>query len=263
MTSSTSGPRDGEAIRPRTGFWFGFIAAIVKPFMVVFTKRDWRGIENLRGPGGIILATNHVSHFDPLALGHFLYDNGRVPRYLAKASLFKIPVFGRIITNAGQIPVLRGTTDAAHAYGAAVDAVNRGECVVFYPEGTITKDPDRWPMTGKTGAARIALQTGRPVIPVAQWGPNEVYPPYSHKIRLLPRKTMRMSAGKPVDLSAFEGHPLTNDLLHKATTVIMNAIATELGALRGAAPPAELYDPRTARRAEPEPTDEGSEGEAL
>lgn len=236
--------QDTGAARPKKGFWFGFIAAIVKPFMLVFTKRDWRGTENLPESGGFIVATNHISHIDPLALGLFLYDNGWVPRYLGKASLFRIPVFGKIISSAGQIPVERGSSEAAHAFAAAVDAVHRGECVVFYPEGTITKDPDLWPMIGKTGAARIALQTGCPVIPVAQWGPQELFPPYGRKLRLLPRKTMRHSAGKPVDLSPFEGQPLTNDLLQKATMVIMSAIVAELGVLRDATPPPELWNPR-------------------
>ncbi|GAA4952343.1 hypothetical protein GCM10023238_18410 [Streptomyces heliomycini] len=79
----------------------------------------------------------------------------------------------------GQIPVYRESTDALSAFRPAIDAVERGECVAFYPEGTLTRDPDGWPMTGKTGAARVALQTKCPVIPVAQWGANELLPPYA------------------------------------------------------------------------------------
>ena len=236
--------------RPKTGFWFGLVVVIVKPFMLAFTKRDWRGGENLPKSGGVVVVTNHISHFDPVALGHYLYDNGRIPRLLGKASLFKIPVFGRIILNAGMIPVYRGSAEAAHAFTDAVKAVEHGDCVVFYPEGTITRDPDQWPMTGKTGAARVALTTGCPVVPIAQWGPHEVYAPYGHKIRLLPRKTMRLVAGEPVDLSAFQGKPITADLLQKATTVLMHAVAEHLGTLRGETPPATLYDPRTARAAD-------------
>jgi len=247
--------------RPRTGFWFGLVVAIVKPTLMVLTKRDWRGAENLPKTGGIVVVANHVSHFDPVVLGHYLYDNGRIPRLLGKASLFEIPVFGRIIRNAGQIPVYRGSTDAAKAFGAAVEAIERGECVVFYPEGTITRDPAQWPMTGKTGAARVALMTGCPVIPVAQWGPQEVYAPYGHKVRLLPRKTMHLAAGKPVDLSAFHGKPVTPGLLQQATTVLMNAVAAELGPLRGETPPQELYDVRKARAAEAQRSTESDDGE--
>ena len=57
---------------------------------------------------------------------------------------------------------------------------------MIYPEGTLTRDPDLWPMTGKSGAARIALATGCPVIPVGQWGAQEILPPYAKKPRPLP-----------------------------------------------------------------------------
>lgn len=240
------------------GFWWRFIVVIVKPFMLATTKRDWRGRENVPRTGGIVVAANHVSHFDPLTLGHFMHEQGRVPRYLGKASLFKIPVFGRIISSAGQIPVERGSSEAAHAFQAAVDAVERGESVIFYPEATITRDPDMWPMTGKTGAARVALSTGRPVIPIAQWGPQEVYAAYSHRVHLLPRKTMHIKAGPPVDLSAYEGKPLTTELLQKATATIMNAIADALGELRGETPPAELYDSSRAKPGEKEVPEDGA-----
>ena len=73
-----------------------------------------------------------------------------------------------------------------------VAAVRDGECVVVYPEGTLTRDPDLWPMTGKSGAARIALETGCPVIPVGQWGAHELLPPYSKKPDLFPRKQIVM-----------------------------------------------------------------------
>src|SRR5690606_26072419 len=134
-------------------------------------------------------------------------DNGRPPRYLAKEAVFRVPVVGRIIKGAGQIPVYRETVDAARSVRDAVAAVEAGECVVVYPEGTITRDPELWPMTGKTGAARIALTTGAPVIPLGMWGAQDVMPPYRARLRLLPRKTMRVIAGEPVDLDDLRGRP--------------------------------------------------------
>ena len=83
--------------------------------------------------------------------------------------------------SAEQIPVYRMTTDASQAFDAAVEAVQEGECVVVYPEGTITRQPDLWPMTGKTGAARIALAAGVPVVPVAQWGAHQILAPYAKR----------------------------------------------------------------------------------
>ena len=68
----------------------------------------------------------------------------------------------------------RQSAQSADALLAAVEAVGQGRAVVIYPEGTITRDPDLWPMAGKTGAARIALRTGCPVIPIGQWGAQEL-----------------------------------------------------------------------------------------
>ncbi|NEA35278.1 lysophospholipid acyltransferase family protein [Streptomyces sp. SID13031] len=240
-----NGQRTTEGPRPRRGFWFGLVVAIVKPFMLIWTKRDFRGRENVPRTGGLVFVTNHISHFDPFVLGMYIWECRRIPRLLGKASLFKLPIAGRIITSAGQIPVYRDSAEAADAFRAAVAAVEKGECVGVYPEGTITRDPELWPMTGKTGAARIALMTGCPVIPIANWGAQEIFASYgSLRVRLLPRKTMRVIAGEPVDLSAFQGKPITNELLHEATEVIMQRVAGELGVLRGETPPKELFDLR-------------------
>lgn len=248
----------GSDPRPRRGFWFGLVVAIVKPFMLVFTKCRFTGRENMPRSGGVVFAANHISHFDPLVLGFYIWECRRIPRFLGKASVFKVPIVGRIITSAGQIPVHRESAQAADAYRDAVAAVEQGECVGMYPEGTITRDPQMWPMTGKTGAARIALQTGCPVVPIANWGAQEVLKSYTGKlkVRLLPRKTIQVRAGRPVDLSAFEGRPLTNQLLHEATEAIMVAVAETLGEVRGETPPKELYDLRKARAAE---NDDGEE----
>jgi 1-acyl-sn-glycerol-3-phosphate acyltransferase len=147
----------------------------------------------------------------------------------------------------GQIPVYRESTDALSAFRAAIDAVERGECVAFYPEGTLTRDPDGWPMTGKTGAARVALQTKCPVIPVAQWGANELLPPYAKKPNLLPRKTHHVLAGPPVDLSRFYDREMSPDLLKEATEVIMAAVTAQLEQIRGEKAPETPYDPRQVR----------------
>lgn len=234
--------------RPPRGFWFGLVVAIVKPLLLVFTKQDFRGQEFMPRQGGVVFVTNHISHLDPFVLGFYIWECRRIPRFLGKASLFKLPVLGRIITSAGQIPVYRDSIQAADAFRDAVAAVERGECVGVYPEGTITRDPEMWPMTGKTGAARIALMTGCPVIPIANWGAQEIFESYGKvRIRLLPRKTLQVKAGPPVDLSDFQGKPITNQLLHEATDVIMTTVAAGLAELRGGTPPKELYDIRKAR----------------
>lgn len=184
--------------RRRIGFWYRLAAVIAKPPLVLLFKRDWSGMENIPADGGFITAVNHNSYLDPLSYAHYQYNTGRVPRFLAKNGLFGKGFVGAVMRGTGQIPVYRETTNALDAFRAALDAIERGECVAFYPEGTLTRDPAMWPMTAKTGAARVALRTRCPVIPVAQWGANLAMPPYAkeNKLRLLPRKTLQVKAAR-------------------------------------------------------------------
>lgn len=224
--------------RRELGVWFRVAVAVLRPFMVVFTKQRWQGAEHLPPAGGAIVCSNHISHFDPLTLAHFLYDNGRIPRFFAKASLFRVPLVGLVLRSSGQIPVYRDSQDAVHALSAAVAAVRRGECIALYPEGTLTVDPAIWPMTGKTGAARIALMTGAPLIPVAQWGPQQVLPRGGRFPRLLPRRTMHVVAGPSIDLTAFADREVNAQVLAEATELIMSTITALLAPVRGEAEPA-------------------------
>jgi 1-acyl-sn-glycerol-3-phosphate acyltransferase len=221
-------------------------AAVLRPLVLVLTKRDWRGGEHIPSEGGCVLVVNHVSECDPVPYGHFVYDHGRLPRFLGKAEVFAVPIVGRILRSAGQIPVFRKSTDASKAFSAAVDAVRRGEAVVVYPEGTISRDPGLWPMVGRTGAARIALTTHCPVIPCAQWGPQEILAPYARRPRLLPRKVMRVRAGPPIDFGDLSGVDITNERLRDATARIMAAITRLLEDIRGESAPVDRFDPRAA-----------------
>ncbi|GLW06092.1 1-acyl-sn-glycerol-3-phosphate acyltransferase [Microtetraspora sp. NBRC 13810] len=218
--------------------------------MLLFTRRDWRGSEHLPRTGGVIVATNHLSWTDPVLVSHFLFDNGRWPVFLAKSGVFGVPVVGKIIAWLRTIPVYRGTGDAARSLSAAEEALRGGACVVFYPEGTCTRDPDLWPMTGKTGVARLALATGAPVIPVAHWGAQVLLPYGSKKPRLFPRTTFRLLAGPPVDLSRYAGRSPDGDVLHEATADIMAAITVQLGELRGKQPPARPFDSESGQAPE-------------
>ncbi|MER8154598.1 lysophospholipid acyltransferase family protein [Streptomyces sp. NPDC094472] len=232
----------------RIGFWYRMAAVLCKPPLVVLFKRDWHGMEHIPADGGFITAINHNSYLDPLSYAHFQYNTGRVPRFLAKAALFRGGFMGSMLRGTGQIPVYRESTDAANAFRAAVDAINKGECVAFYPEGTLTRDPDMWPMRGKTGAARVALLTKAPVIPVAQWGANEAVPPYAKekRVRLFPRKTLKVLAGPPVDLSGFYGQEPTAEVLRAATDVIMDAITDLLSEVRQEPAPVHRHDRPTS-----------------
>lgn len=230
----------------KRGWAFAVSVAIVKPLLLLFTRRRWVDGEKIPASGGCVVVGNHISHVDPLTFAHLVYDHGRLPRYLAKNEVFRVPGVGQILRSAGQIPVYRLTSDASDALGAAVAAVDRGECVVVYPEGTISRDPGLWPMTGKSGAARIALSTGVPVIPVAQWGAHRVLAPYAKKPKLFPRQTIAMKVGDPVELDDLRERSPTPEVLREATDRIMDAITLLLADLRQESPPATRFDSRAA-----------------
>jgi len=217
---------------------------LLRPPLTAMTRRDWRGAENLPTDSGFVACSNHLSYTDPLTLAHFLVDHGWPPRFLAKQAVFEIPVIGRIVTGAGQIPVRRASVEAGLSLEAAVAAVRAGECVVVYPEGTLTRDPALWPMTGKTGAARIALTTGAPVVPIAQWGPQELLEPYGKRLHVLRRPLVHVWAGPPVDLSPWQGRPLDGVVLGGATEAILAAITGLLEQIRGEHAPAERWNPK-------------------
>ncbi|MGG5258493.1 lysophospholipid acyltransferase family protein [Phycicoccus avicenniae] len=227
-------------------FGYRFAIAVLRPLFRAVTRRDWSGAENLPTEGGWVVCPNHVSHVDPLAFAHYLVDHGRSPRFLGKNEVFRVPFVGWVLRSADQIPVHRESGRAADAYRSAVAAVRAGKCVAIYPEGTLTRDPDLWPMRGKTGAARVALATRCPVVPVAVWGPQDMLAPYAKRPRLFPRKVMHVRAGAPVDLDDLYDRPVTPSVLLEATDRIMTAITTELEALRGEHAPRVRFDPRRA-----------------
>jgi 1-acyl-sn-glycerol-3-phosphate acyltransferase len=232
----------------KLGFWRRFAVVLVLPVLKVWTKRTWTGMENIPPAGGVIIAPNHESHFDPLVVAHFIYGTGRWPRFLGKASLWKVPVMGPFLRKVKQIPVERGSVEAVKSLDALVQALDDGGVVVIYPEGTTTRQPDLWPMRGKTGAARLALLTGAPVIPMANWGAHTIYDPRTSKLKIRPRTPVTVAAGKPVDLSRWQGATPTRPVLEEMTDAIMLDVQHLLGEVRGETPPTGLYD-RPANRA--------------
>lgn len=212
--------------------------------MFLFTKKDWHGWENLPKEGGFIAAPNHISNFDPFPVAYFLFHSGWVPYFLGKESVFRIPVFGKLLTHSGQIPVYRKSSRAGDAYRAALQGVADGKCIVVFPEGTLTRDPDMWPMVGKSGAARIALAMRCPLVPMAHWGAQEVIPHYKKGLFLLPRKTMHTTIGPAVDLSDLYDRPLDGATLREATARLMAAITVLVEELRGEQAPPERWNPR-------------------
>ncbi|HMQ39231.1 MAG TPA: lysophospholipid acyltransferase family protein [Micropruina sp.] len=228
---------------------FRRLAQVVGPVLRVVTKQDWRGGGKLPRSGPVIVVANHISNFDPVALGHFLIWHGRWPRALAKSELWHVPVVGWLARSLAQIPVERRTARASESLAAAAEALARGECVVIYPEGTITADPDGWPMTGRPGAARLALQTGVPVVPIGQWGAHTVMPGRRATVpRLLPRATMQVLVGDPVDLADLSDASDSPTAAAEGSLRIMDAISELVGELREETPPTDRYDLRAGKR---------------
>jgi 1-acyl-sn-glycerol-3-phosphate acyltransferase len=217
--------------------------------MIVMSKRDWRGMEHIPATGPVIVVANHMSHADPFVLAHYIYDAGRWPVFLAKASVFKIPVLGRWLGAIEQTPVARGTVDAARSLDAAVAALDAGKCVLIYPEGSTTKEPDLWPMRGKTGAARLWLATGVTVIPVAMWGPQVLFDPRTRKLRPVPRTPVTVVAGPPIDLSRWKGASATAATLTEITEHIMLVLRDMVAEIRGGTPP-PIWQPGKSTSAE-------------
>ena len=232
----------------RLGFWRRFAVVLVLPVLKVWTKRTWTGLENIPATGGVIIVPNHASHFDPLVVAHYIYGAHRWPRFLGKASLWKVPVLGFLLRKVQQIPVERGSVEAVKSLDTLVEALNEGGVVVIYPEGTTTRHPDLWPMRGKTGAARLALLTGAPVIPVASWGAHTIYDPRTSKLKIRPRTRVSVITAPPVDLSRWQDATPSRAVLEQMSDAIMLEVQDLLGELRGEQPPAGLYD-RPAKRA--------------
>lgn len=230
-----------EKARP-SAFWP--LAVIVVPLTGLFARIRIEGAENLPREGAYVLAPNHNSEFDPLVVAVAVWRLGRAPRFMAKESLFRVPVLGAALRATGMVPVARATSAAAakQTIETSRDLVAHGRGVIVYPEGTLTRDPELWPMRGKTGAARLALAGGIPLIPVAQWGVQDIMPRYG-RLRFPHRARVSVVFGEPVDLSDLAGPQTPPAELVKATTRLMNAVAVLLGRLRGKQPPVDRWDP--------------------
>lgn len=243
MTTMTS--RSVEKTRPSI-FWP--LAALVIPVVSLIAKIRISGAEKLPKDGSFILAPNHYSEFDPIIVGIAVWRSGRAPRFMAKQSLFDVPVLGWLLRATGMIPVAR-TSSAASARQTMAQSeklVELGRGVIVYPEGTLTRDPDLWPMRGKSGAVRLALADGIPLVPMAHWGTQEIMGRYQKGLSLWPlRKPVQVIIGDPIDVSDLRGRAGEPAALNEATNRLMNAITALLEELRDEKAPAERWNPTT------------------
>jgi 1-acyl-sn-glycerol-3-phosphate acyltransferase len=218
---------------------------VVYPAAALLFRLRYRHRERIPVTGPVLLVANHVSILDPLACARLVWDNGRVPHFLAKESVFR-GWAGPLLRGAGQIPVARFTADAHEALRAAEADLADGNLVVIYPEGSVTRDPDWWPMEARTGVARLALTTDAVVVPVAQWGPQRTHDYHARKLHLRLRTAADYLVGEPVDLAEERarlraGAPLTAELLRETTDLIMSRVRDQLAELRSEPAPAAFH----------------------
>jgi 1-acyl-sn-glycerol-3-phosphate acyltransferase len=227
----------------RPGALIGLAQWILRPLLRLLAPPTWWGTEHLPATGGAVVCANHTGPFDPLAVGHLLQAHHVPPRFMAKQELFDIPVLGTLLRHAGQIPVRRGAGRAGRAIGTAEELVRRGGVVVMFPEGSYTRDAAQWPMRARPGAARIALDTGAPLIPVACVGSRAVWAPRTARLRHRPRGTLVLQVGPPITPRQLPGES-DHQATRRTTDEVMAAITAMLAGLRHERPPAHVHDPR-------------------
>ncbi|WP_309067185.1 lysophospholipid acyltransferase family protein [Microbacterium sp.] len=233
--------------------WFWPLAAVVVPIMGLLARVRITGAEKLPREGAYVVAPNHVSELDPLIVALAVWRLGRAPRFMAKESLFRVPVLGAALRATGMVPVARTSSrdSAAQTMAQSTALVKDGRGVIVYPEGTLTRDPDLWPMRGKSGAARLALAGDMPLIPVAHWGVQNVMARYARSISVWPpRKLVRLAFGDPVDLSDLKDRPTDPAAISEATARLMAAITALLEDIRDEKAPAVRWDPTSNGQSE-------------
>ena len=182
------------------------------------------GMEHIPASGPVLLAANHRSYFDVAAIGLVAARLGRPVRFLAKQEVFDAPVVGQLARALGGIPVERGAGSPDPMRRAAA-SLRAGEVVIVLPQGTIPRGAEFFDpvLKGRTGTARLAAQTGAPVVPIGVWGTERVWPrssrvPNMTALQHPPQVTVEV--GPPVALGP--GDPVAG------TTAIMAAIAALL-----------------------------------
>jgi 1-acyl-sn-glycerol-3-phosphate acyltransferase len=203
---------------------------LLPPFDLWF---NWRleGLERIPNTGPAIVAGNHLSYLDPFAHGYFVVKGGRRPRFLAKQELFDAWGVGTVLRGARQISVARGSGDQSPLMDAT-QAVEAGEVVVIYPEGTTTTtNPDFSPGAGKTGTVRLSLATGVPIVPVATWGGQFVWRK-SGRQSLAFGRPIWVAAGEPFDPASREIDPADRGGVRALTDELMREIGRLVDDLR-------------------------------
>jgi 1-acyl-sn-glycerol-3-phosphate acyltransferase len=197
---------------------YRFAAAISRPLLHGLYRLRSQGVENVPATGGIVLACNHLSSFDPWPLGMPLWPT-RWLRFMAKSELYWWPLT-LVLNNAGAFKVRRGLGDR-QAVETAIRLAREGDVVVMFPEGTRRKKGlvKKHQPRPRSGAARIALEAGVPLVPAAVAGTD-------HLLTLGP---LRVAYGPPIELDDLRDSGDLRGASNEATARLMEKI-TELEA---------------------------------
>lgn len=182
--------------------FYRFVGFLSRPFVKGLFRLRAEGVENVPQEGGFVLAANHLSNFDPWPLGLPLFPQ-RYLRFMAKSELFWWPL-GPIIKSGGAFKVRRGEGDL-EAMRTAIDLVRQGHAVVMFPHGTRARKGlvKRHQPRAHSGAARIALEAGVPLVPAALAGTD----------RLSRFGPLRVRYGRPIDLDGLDARAATEQLM--------------------------------------------------
>lgn len=191
---------------------------VVRGYINLLYGMEVTGIENVPASGPAILAGNHMSYLDPPVIGAAV---PRPVRFMAKAELFKIPVFKQFLRSIQTFPVQRGAADRS-AIRASLQVLANGDLMALFPEGTRNRTGEVLPP--QKGVASIALRSGAPVIPVGITG-TSVADRRRHGVR---RPLIRVSFGPPVDLDDLRTGSFNKHILAEASARVMSAIERQI-----------------------------------
>lgn len=189
---------------------YSIVKVFCKLYYALFFRFKVEGVENVPLTGSAILCSNHISNFDPVTIALAI---PRLPRYMAKKELFKVPVLGWLITKLHAFPVDRSTADMA-AFKKAVQVLKGGELVGMFAQGTRVKPGEE--KAAKASVALFAMKGNAPVIPVAIHG------------NMKPFSKVAITFGEPLTLDEYRGKRLNSEALDEITEIIMTSIKNTL-----------------------------------
>lgn len=228
----------------RAALLYAFAAGVVGTVVSAVSRLELtrRAVPSDRLPDGpVIVVANHTSFADGILLALVGRRLGRSLRLMATGGVFRSGLVGPFVRRLGFIPVLRGTDSAAGSLEAAAAALASGEAVGLFPEGRITRDPQHWPERSKTGAVRLALRTGAPIVPVALVGAHRVVGRSGIVGRLLRNTLLRprvaVAVGEPIDVRRLAGvdgdEPPSDATVRRVADEVMAVLVSQVAELRG------------------------------